>query len=133
RDWSSDVCSSDLRVLAGWGHPFGALGVPLLDADYAEQGLKALLRAGESVPGLPRRAFLPLVPDEGAFRDLLDDVQQRLGLRVSRTETHDRPYWRKGQADDPMQSRSSGTRSKLRQEYRRLERGGPIVFETIAD
>lgn len=122
-----------LRVLAGWGHPFASLGVPLLDADHAEQALEALLGAGKFVPGLPRRAFMPLVPDEGAFRTLFDTVRQRLGLRAARSETHDRPYWRKGQADDPMQSLSSGTRSKLRQEYRRLERTGPIVFETIAD
>lgn len=122
-----------LRVLAGWGHPFSASGVPLLDKDCAESALSALLAARKTIRGLPRRAFIPLVPDEGPFREVLDRVQARHGLRVSRTETHDRSYWRRGQADDPLASLSSGSRSKLRQEYRRLERGGPVVLETITD
>jgi CelD/BcsL family acetyltransferase involved in cellulose biosynthesis len=122
-----------LRVLAGWGHPFAASGVPLLDAEYAEPALAALLSASKSIRRLPRRVFMPLVPDQGPFRDVLDRVQASYRVRVSRTETHDRVYWARGLGDEALASLSSSTRSKLRQEFRRLERGGPVVLESITD
>lgn len=122
-----------LRVLGGWAHPFAASGVPLLDPDYAEPALAALLGAGKSLAGLPPRVFMPLLPDEGPFRGVLDRVQAENGLRVSRTETHDRSYWARGQAENPQASLSTSTRSKLRQEFRRLERGGPVELESITE
>jgi hypothetical protein len=117
-----------LPVLLGWAHPFAASGVPLLDKDRADEALTALF----GFPGLPRRALMPLVPDEGPFAEALARLQGNLGLREARTESHDRAYLTPGLAADALAHLSSGSRSKLRQEYRRLEKEGPVALE-VAD
>ncbi len=122
-----------LGVMLGWRHPFSSLGVPLLDPEHAEDALTCLLRIGDTIPSLPRLALLQLVPEEGVFANLLHLVTGREDIAVDKTERHDRPYWKRGQADDPMLSLSSGTRSKLRQEYRRLERDGAVRHDIITD
>jgi Acetyltransferase (GNAT) domain len=125
-----------LPVLFGWTHPFAASGVPLLDKDRADDSLTALLNFPASFPALPRRALMPLIPDEGPFAEALGRVQARLGLREARTEGHERSFFTPRLAADTMAHLSSGSRSKLRQEYRRLEKEGPVtlnVAETPED
>lgn len=120
-----------LPVMLGWTHPFAASGVPLLDRDRAAEALSALLGAPSSLPGLPRRALMPQVPDEGPFADVLAGLQKDFGLREARTESHDRAYFTPGLAADTLAHLSSGSRSKLRQEYRRLEKEGPVTLNAV--
>jgi hypothetical protein len=117
-----------LPVLQGWAHPFAASGVPLLDRDRSSEALTALFNIPSSFPGLPRRALLPLVPDEGPFAEAIARLQKDLGLREARTESHDRAFFTPRLAADTMAHLSSGSRSKLRQEYRRLEKEGPVTL-----
>ena len=42
-----------LPVLLGWTHPFAASGVPLIDAERADEALTALYHLPSSFPGLP--------------------------------------------------------------------------------
>lgn len=124
-----------LPLIHGWTHPFAATGVPLVDKDRAQDALTALLSAPAAF-GLPRRSLMPLVPDECAFAGVLATVQQKLGLRETRTEGHDRAMFTPRLAEDTQAHLSSGSRSKLRQEYRRLEKDGPVtlsVAETPED
>jgi hypothetical protein len=114
-------------------HPFASLGVPLIDAAQAKEALVCLLSVHQSVPGLPPRAFLPQVPDEGPFAQLLDQVTDELGLRTASLDRYERASWTQQANADAYATLSSGSRSKLRQEYRRLEREGTIVFETLTD
>lgn len=116
-----------LPLLFGWTHPFAATGVPLLDKDRAEEALTTLLLA-PSAFGLPRRALMPLVPDESAFAEKLARVQQKLGLREARTEGHDRAFFTPRLAEDTQAHLSSSSRSKLRQELRRLEKEGAVTL-----
>ena len=120
-----------LPVLMGWTHPFAASGVPLLDRDHASDALLALLNLPATIGRLPRRAILPLIPEAGPFAELLDAQLTRLRLRQSHTERHDRPELNRG--TDPLAHFSSGTRSKLRQEERRLEKLGHLHLEQISD
>ena len=79
---------------------------------------------------------MPLVPGEGPFAEALGRLQGSLGLREARSESHDRAYLTPGLAADALAHLSSGSRSKLRQEYRRLEKEGPVtlnVAETPED
>jgi len=117
-----------LPVLLGWTHPFAASGVPLIDKDRADEALTALYHLPSSFSGLPRRALMPLLPDQGAFADALGKVQTRLGLREARTEGHDRAIFTPRANTDTTAHLSSGSRSKLRQEYRRLEKDGPVTL-----
>lgn len=124
-----------LPLLHGWAHSFAATGVPLIDKDRAEEALTALLCA-PSAFGLPRRALMPLVLDDSAFSQMLAKVQRKLSLREARTEAHDRAIFTPRLAEDIQAHLSSGSRSKLRQEYRRLEKDGPVtlsVAETPED
>src|SRR5690606_7586710 len=66
-----------LPVLLGWTHPFAASGLPLLDAERADEALEALFNAPFSFTGLPRRALMPLVPDDGAFSEAMARVQAK--------------------------------------------------------
>jgi CelD/BcsL family acetyltransferase involved in cellulose biosynthesis len=120
-----------LPVLLGWTHPFAASGVPLIDRDRADAALTALYHLPSSFPGLPRRALMPLLPDQGAFADALGAVQGRLGLREARTEGHDRAILTPRANADTTAHLSSGSRSKLRQEYRRLEKDGPVTLRVV--
>ena len=122
-----------LAVLLGWRHPFAASGVPLIDRDQAREALLALLNASLTFPDLPARAILPLVPDEGPFADALGQLQDDLRLRESRGENHDRALLTPGSANEPLGHLSSGSRSKLRQEHRRLEKEGPITLDSVDD
>ena len=58
-------------------------------------------------------------------------MQTRLGLREQHTESHDRAFLTPGLAADPLAHLSSGSRSKLRQELRRLEKEGPITLDSV--
>jgi hypothetical protein len=120
-----------LPVLLGWTHPFAASGVPLIDTDRADEALTALHHLPSGFPGLPRRALMPLLPDQGAFADALEKVRSKLGLRESRTEGHDRAIFTPRANADITAHLSSGSRSKLRQEYRRLEKDGPVTLRAV--
>ncbi len=120
-----------LPVLLGWTHPFAATGVPLLDRDRADEALAALFDAPASLSGLPRRALMPLVLDDSVFAARLTALQQRTGLREVRTEGHDRAIFTPRALDDTQAHLSSGSRSKLRQEFRRLEKEGPVALRVL--
>ena len=122
-----------LGVLAGWRHPFAASGVPLIDRDRAREAVSALLNVSPTFPDLPARALLPLIPDEGPFADVLAELQGDLRLREARGERHDRAFLTPGNAGEPLGHLSSGSRSKLRQEHRRLEKEGPITLHSVED
>lgn len=120
-----------LPILLGWPHPFSASGVPLVDLDRADDTLAALLTASSSFGGLPRRALMPLIPDQDPFAEALGKVQARLGLREARTESHDRAFFTPGRTAETLEHLSSSSRSKLRQEHRRLEKEGPVTLNAV--
>ena len=123
-----------LPVLVGWTHPFAALGVPLLDRDQAENVLSVLLRAGSLLPGLPARQLMSNVPEQGPFRELLDALGSNQNLRSCAFNSHTRPTLDPRNREKYFESNlSARTRSKLRQEMRRIERDGRVVFETISE
>jgi hypothetical protein len=123
-----------LPVLVGWTHPFAALGVPLLDRDQAENVLSVLLRAASLIPGLPARQLMSNVPERGPFSEILDGLRSKHGLRSYAFNLHTRPKLDPKNREKYFESNlSSRTRSKLRQEMRRIERDGSVVFETVSE
>lgn len=122
-----------LAVMLGWGHPFAALGLPLVDADFAESAIEALLRIDSTLPHLPPRLLFPQVRMDGAFAQALAKLHGRNNRRMARLEQFDRAHWRLGERDDPFETLSSGSKSKLRQELRRLEKQGPITLDVATE
>ena len=123
-----------LRVLVGWTHPFAALGVPLLDRDRAHDVLRVLLSASRLLPGIPTRIFLPNIPEDGPFAEVLGSLEREHGLRSHRYNSHVRAKMLPKSRKDYFESHlSARTRSKLRQQFRRIEKCGATTFETISE
>jgi CelD/BcsL family acetyltransferase involved in cellulose biosynthesis len=74
-----------LPVLVGWTHPYGPLGVPLVDRDAGEAVLTAWLAHVAGDPQLPDLVLLPFLPSEGA-------LAQRLGAVLGRRGAHSRAF-----------------------------------------
>lgn len=123
-----------LRVLVGWTHPFAALGVPLLDRERALDALRVLLTASRLLPGIPTRILLPNIPEDGPFAEMLGSLEREHGLRSHRYNSHVRAKMLPKSRKDYFESHlSARTRSKLRQQFRRIEKCGATVFETISE
>ena len=124
-----------LPVLMGWTHGFCAYGVPLLDRTEPERALDALLRAPRAL-SLSPRLLMPNLPREGAFAALLERHLARAGTRSAAYWSHERalldlsglsPEERAGYLGHMPGER----RRKLRQRLARLEKPGPVAFETL--
>ena len=66
-----------LPILVGLTHPYGPLGVPLVDREAAEPVIAAFfahLAAEVTLPGL---ALLPFLPEHGPFAAVLDPLLRR--------------------------------------------------------
>ncbi|WP_244031997.1 GNAT family N-acetyltransferase [Methylobacterium sp. E-016] len=123
-----------LPVLIGWTHGFCPLGMPLLDAAEPDRALAGLLDAPRAL-GLPPRLLLLNAPADGRFADLL----------AARTGRRDAAYWAHARGSLDLagltpEARtgylghvSGRSRRKLRLARERLEAGGAVVLETIAD
>jgi hypothetical protein len=123
-----------IPVLVGWTHPFAALGAPLLDRDNAELALCALLTSCDLVPGVPSRIFLPNMPENGPLPQLLTALERKHGLRSRSFNLHTRVKLGSDVRENFFESSlSSRTRSKLRQEFRRIQSHGEVHFETISE
>lgn len=123
-----------LGAVVGWTHPFAALGVPLLDKDRAADALGALMRCSSISGKLPRTIYLPNVLDEGPFAELLQALERDEGFQSCSFLAHTRPKLTTGLREGYFDAHlSSKTRSKLRQEFRRIEKSGTTVFETISE
>ncbi|TXM67713.1 GNAT family N-acetyltransferase [Methylobacterium sp. WL12] len=123
-----------LPVLVGWTHGFCPLGVPLLDGTEPARALQALCDAPRAL-GLSPRLLLLNAPADGPFAELL----------AARTNRRDAAYWAhaRGALDlaglEPARRAgyldhvSGKGRRKLRLGRERLEAGGAVAFETVAD
>ena len=66
-------------LLAGWTHPYGPLGTPLVDCREAEPVIAAWLDHVADADELPGLMMLPLVPEDGRFASALAAVLARRG------------------------------------------------------
>lgn len=119
-----------LRVLVGWTHPYAPSGMPLVDADRAEQVLEAMFEhlRGEFL-------LLPLVRDAGAFAEALKIVIIRTGSIEARFGSHERAFLEPGDGrlDHLDRSMSAGKRKELRRQRRRLSEQGDLRHVTCDD
>ena len=122
-----------LPVLMGWTHGYAPLGIPLLDGGDPAAALAALLAAPRAL-GEPPRLLLQNAPADGPFRDLLDGA----GIRHAAYWAHGRGLLDAGGLAPAarvayLDHLSGNRRRRLRRARRRLEAGGSVTFDLLAD
>jgi CelD/BcsL family acetyltransferase involved in cellulose biosynthesis len=126
---------SDGRVVpmfVAWTHPFAPLSGLLLDRDKALDAVPALMAALRALPGSPRAALFPLLPETSvAARLIALDVASR-GHSVTRLNVHARAALMREQ-DEAFSMVSTRKRKELRRQRRRLGELGSLEHDIALD
>lgn len=122
-------------MLTGWTHPFGPLGVPLIDRDDPEGVIAAWLDRLAHDPKTPALLLMPYLPETGAFAIALDAVLAQKGHANARFGRHQRALLDPGgdRAGYIERAISSGRRKELRRQRRRLEEIAPVAFTSACN
>jgi hypothetical protein len=120
-----------MPVLTGWTHPYGPLGIPLVDRDEPEAVIGAWLdhEAGDS--RLPALTMLPLLPETGPFATALASALACRGLPSARFGCHRRALLAPGANRAGYVERTMGAkkRKELRRQRHRLADVGTLKIE----
>jgi hypothetical protein len=124
-----------IPMLTGWTHPFGPLGVPLVDRDDPQGIIAAWLDRLAHAPETPSLLLMPYVPEKGAFATALDAVLAQRGQANAHFGHHERALLDPGseRAGYIERAMSSGRRKELRRLRRRLEEVAPVTFTQATD
>lgn len=121
------------RVLVGWMHPYGPLGLPLVDRDAAEPAIAAWLGHLARDESFPAALLMPFLPEAGAFATAFDRVIARRGAATARFGRHARAFFEPGDSRDDYLQRAvaAKTRKELSRKRRRLEETGAVTREAV--
>jgi CelD/BcsL family acetyltransferase involved in cellulose biosynthesis len=124
-----------MPMLCGFTHPFGPLGVPLIDRDAPEAVVGAWLDRLAGDQAMPALLLMPFVPEQGAFARALDTVLSQTDRASVAFGPHTRALLDPGAERDGYIERavSAGRRKEMRRQRRRLEEFGPVSFDTVMD
>jgi CelD/BcsL family acetyltransferase involved in cellulose biosynthesis len=119
-----------LSVLAGWTHPYGPLGTPLIDRDEPEAAIAAFIDHARA-PGFPGLMLLPLLPD-GPFASALAAVLASRHMRSKEFGHHRRAMLAPGAARERYVQHAIGPkkRKELRRQRNRLADGGEVMLDS---
>ena len=123
-----------LPLLAGWTHPYGPLGTPLVDPDALVPAVTAFLDHVADDPKLPKRVRLPYQVEDGPVATALVAAIAQRGGRTARFERHARALLapakeRTGYVDAALGPKR---RKKLGRQRRRLDETGGLHL-SLAD
>ncbi len=123
----------NLPVLVGFTHPYGPLGLPLVEREAAEPVIGAFLSYLAAEPTLPGLVLLPFLPEDGPFARILDAILRRADMPSAALGHHRRAMLaptgsRSHYLEDAMSGRQ---RKELRRQWRRLAETGAVAI-TIA-
>ncbi len=124
-----------LPILVGLTHPYGPLGVPLVDREAAEPVIAAFfahLAAEVTLPGL---ALLPFLPEHGPFAAVLDPLLRRAGMPVADFDRHQRALLAPGAERSRYVERAIGRhrQKELRRQWRRLTETGAVLITAATE
>lgn len=119
-----------LPLLAGWVHPYGPLGTPLVDAEAMHPAIAAFLDHVADDPNLPKLLRMPYQVEDGPIATALAAGVAQRGGRAVRFERHQRallapPKDRPGYLDAALGRKK---RKELGRQRRRLDEEGGIQF-----
>ena len=126
-----------VSTFVAWTHPFAPLSTPLVDREYAADIVAALLDCLPDIPGRPRAALFPLLPDEGPVAQL---IAAQLAERM-REARQLNPHLRAAlivrrdpeESEDADAERSAKRLKELRRQRRRLADEGTLTHEIARD
>ena len=124
-----------LPILVGLTHPYGPLGVPLVEREGAEPIIAAWLAhlaADESLPGL---VLLPYLPEDGPFAAALASILRRAQMPAADFNRHQRALLAPGGERTLYVEYSIGQHrhKELRRHWRRLGETGAVLFTAATE
>jgi len=124
-----------LPVLLGLTHPYGPLGVPLVEREAAEPVIAAFfahLASAETLPGL---VLLPFLPEDGPFGAALAPILRRAQMPVADFNHHQRALLAPGDERSLYVERAIGRRQQkeLRRRWRRLAETGAVLITAATE
>jgi hypothetical protein len=124
-----------LPILVGLTHPYGPLGVPLVEREGAEPIIAAWLAhlaADESLPGL---VLLPYLPEDGPFAAALSSILRRAQMPSADFNRHQRALLAPGGERSLYVEYSidQHRHKELRRHWRRLSETGAVLFTAATE
>jgi hypothetical protein len=122
-----------MPLLAGWTHPYGPLGTPLVDAEALHPAIAAFLDHVADDPKLPKLLRMPYQVEDGPVAMALVAAIAQRGGRTARFDHHQRALLapakdRAGYLDATLGRKK---RKELSRQRRRLDECGGLQF-TVA-
>ncbi len=119
-----------LPVLVGLTHPYGPLGVPLVERAAAEPVIAAWLKHVAGDAALPGFLLLPHLPADGAFTTVLDTIVGRAQMPTVDFNRRCRALLAPNGDRSLYLERALGHRrqKELRRQWRRLSETGAVLF-----
>jgi CelD/BcsL family acetyltransferase involved in cellulose biosynthesis len=119
-----------LPLLAGWTHPYGPLGTPLVDRDAVALAVTGFLDHVADEARLPKLLLLPYQAEDGPVAAAFADAVAQRGGRTAAFDRHRRALLapggeRAGYLDAALGGKK---RKELRRQRRRLDEAGGVAF-----
>ena len=120
-------------VLVGWIHPYGPLGLPLVDRDAADAAIAAWLDHLARDKSLPGVLLMPFLPEAGLFATAFNRAVAQRGAETARFGRHARAFFEPGSSREDYLQRSiaAKTRKELGRKRRRLDETGAVTREAV--
>jgi len=124
-----------LPILVGLTHPYGPLGVPLVEREAAEPVVAAWLAHLAADQALPALVLLPLLTEDGAFATALAAILQRAQMPAADFNRHQRALLQAGGERSLYIKNAIGRRQQkeLRRRWRRLSETGAVLLAAATE
>jgi CelD/BcsL family acetyltransferase involved in cellulose biosynthesis len=125
----------NLPILVGLTHPYGPLGVPLVEREAAEPIIAAWLAHLAGDLALPALVLLPLLTEGGPFAVALDTILRRAQMPAADFNRHQRALLAP-RGERPLyveHALGQHEHKELRRHWRRLSEAGAVLFSTAME
>jgi len=124
-----------LPILVGLTHPYGPLGVPLVEREAAEPIIAAWLAHVAADATLPGLVLLPVLPADGPFAAALEPILRRAQMPAADFNRHERALLAPSGDRSQYIERAigPGQRKELRRQWRRLSETGALLCATATE